>query len=88
MGQTLCEEGLLSMGAGVLVLQVPPLQTLLGFARVHQVAQEGLVASRGVFHVLELKLEDQRVDPVPVGKKVKPQSKRFSEKVPLLLIVG
>lgn len=67
--QALCEEGLLSVTAGVLILQVAPQQPVHCVPSVHEVTQEGLVAARGVLHVLELELKDKGIDAVPADNR-------------------
>lgn len=78
MRQTLSVEGLLSMRSSMLILQIAPEQPINRVPFIHQVAQEGLVAARGVFHILKLELKDQRINPVPVknskNEKVFPHS--------------
>lgn len=54
------------MRPGMLILQVAPQQPISCVPFIHQVTQEGLVAARGVFHILELELKGKRINPVPV----------------------
>lgn len=59
------------MSPVVLVFQTASQETVSGVPFVHQVTQEGLVAAGGVLHVLELELEGERINPVPVQHRTK-----------------
>lgn len=69
-GQDGVEEGLLGVGGGVLVLQVPSGGLHLASLALsfNHVAQEGLVPPGAVLHIPELELKEVDGQPLPVGR--------------------
>lgn len=74
------EEGFLSVSCGMLILKVAPGCLYLASLVLHfyHITKEGLVSSRTVLHIPELKLEVVDWQPFPMGQGDKGTEKRMS----------